>query len=443
MAGAVSRSVRLHQTLYWVNLVGGHIDSLWWVGVLSCGFPSTMLTASARRALARVSHARGRFYSAQPATSYAAAGVPVIDLGPISAGREPPQALVDEVATACADWGFFQVINHGVDAELRGRFDEQQRAFFALPESIKEPMRRSADNSRGWYNDELTKQRRDWKEGLDFGSTPPMDWTLADEDACNGTMDGFNRFPPAELLPAFRATMLEYYDALAELSARLTRVFSLGLGMPADHFEPVLRRGAHTSYLRLNYYPPCNEATLAERAVRAGEPTPLGISPHKDAGFLTVLQQDTGCHSLQVRDRGGRPDEWVTVVPEPDAFTINTGDMAQVWSNNRYHAPEHRVLTNPTTERYSAPFFYNPAYTAAVHPLPSLGTPEYDELLWGYFRAMRFAGDFADYGTEIQISDFAKGSSSWHVGNQRRFIEAADFNVSFDVDANRKLLTQS
>ena len=33
-------------------------------------------------------------------------------------------------------------------------------------------LRRTADNSRGWYDDELTKQRRDWKEGLDFGTTP-------------------------------------------------------------------------------------------------------------------------------------------------------------------------------------------------------------------------------------------------------------------------------
>ena len=108
--------------------------------------------------------------------------------------------------------------------------------------------------------------------------------------------------------------------------------------------------------------------------------------------------------------------------PEPDALTINTGDMAQIYSNNRYHAPEHRVLTNPLKPRYSAPFFYNPAYAAAVAPLPSLGAAQFDELVWGYFRAQRFAGDFADYGTEIQISDFAKGSGSWHVHNQARFL---------------------
>ena len=106
-------------------------------------------SAAARRSLVQARHARCRSYSAQPAATFAAAGVPVIDLGSISSGGEPPPSLVDEVAQACADWGFFQVVNHGVSAQLRARFEEQQRAFFALPDSIKEPMRRSADNSRG------------------------------------------------------------------------------------------------------------------------------------------------------------------------------------------------------------------------------------------------------------------------------------------------------
>ena len=367
--------------------------------------------------------------------SAAASAPPIIDLAPLQSlrvGEEPPSALVGEIASACQEWGFFQVVNHGVAEELCQRSLEQQKAFFSLPQDLKEPLRRSADNSRGWYNDELTKQRRDWKEGLDFGSTPPMDWALTDEDTRNATLDGYNRFPPAEVLPHFRATVLEYYEALTGVAMDLTRLFSLGLGMPAEHFEPVLRRGSHTSYLRMNYYPPYT----------GDDPSTLCISPHKDAGFLTVLQQDTGCHSLQVRDRN-RPGSWVTVAPVEGAFTINTGDMAQIWSNNRYHAPEHRVLTSPSKERHSAPFFFNPAYTAGVHPLPSLGAAQYDELQWGYFRAQRFAGDFADYGAEIQISDFAVGSGSWHVDNQRAFMRGVDFNRSFDVEEMRPLLSKS
>jgi hypothetical protein len=100
------------------------------------------------------------------------------------------------------------------------------------------------------------------------------------------------------------------------------------------------------------------------------------------------------------------------------------------------------VITSDSKPRISAPFFYNPAYAAAVKPLPSLGKPQYDELYWGYYRAMRFAGDFADYGTEIQISDFATDSHSWHVGNQQRFLREVDFGRSFDVEAMRPLLTR-
>ena len=101
------------------------------------------------------------------------------------------------------------------------------------------------------------------------------------------------------------------------------------------------------------------------------------------------------------------------------------------------------MLTSPTKARYSAPFFYNPAYQAAVAPLPSLGEPQFEELYWGYFRAMRFAGDFADYGTEIQIADFAAGSDSWHVQNQARFMRRVDFERSFDVQEMRPLLSRS
>ena len=117
----------------------------------------------------------------QPAAAANTVNVPTIDLDALQQlkpGEAPPAALVEEVASACAEWGFFQVINHGVDRELCMRAEEQQRQFFALPAASKEPIRRSAANARGWYNDELTKQRRDWKEGLDFGSTPSMDWAL-------------------------------------------------------------------------------------------------------------------------------------------------------------------------------------------------------------------------------------------------------------------------
>ena len=48
--------------------------------------------------------------------------------------------------------------------------------------------------------------------------------------------------------------------------------------------------------------------------------------------------------------------------------------MLQVLSNNYYKAAEHRVkkaTSNPKgkKDRYSAPFFFNPAYDSVIEPL--------------------------------------------------------------------------
>ena len=48
----------------------------------------------------------------------------------------------------------------------------------------------------------------------------------------------------------------------------------------------------------------------------------------------------------------------------------------QVWSNDRYPAPVHRVVVNADAERYSAPFFFNSSYQADIAPL--VGTSEID-----------------------------------------------------------------
>ena len=101
---------------------------------------------------------------------------------------------------------------------------------------------------------------------------------------------------------------------------------------------------------------------------------------------------------------------WHSVRPLAGALVINIGDMVQVWSNDRYRAPVHRVLAMESADRRSLPFFYNPAYRAVVAPLDNLvdagHPPHYAPIAWGEFRRKRADGDFANYGTEVQISDY-------------------------------------
>ena len=68
------------------------------------------------------------------------------------------------------------------------------------------------------------------------------------------------------------------------------------------------------------------------------------------------------------------------------------------------------MITSAEKARYSAPFFYNPSYETDYAPLPSTvdaAHPQrYRAINWGEFRALRAAGDYADYGEEVQISHY-------------------------------------
>lgn len=132
----------------------------------------------------------------------------------------------------------------------------------------------------------------------------------------------------------------------------------------------------------------------------------MAVHHHTDAGALTVLLQDNSVTSLQVKKNGS----WHFVPPREGTFVINIGDMVQVWSNDLYKAPLHRVQASASA-RYSAPFFYNPSYDCDVSPLtfdvPYFGdNANYKVVNWGEFRSKRFAGDFADIGEEVQIANY-------------------------------------
>lgn len=66
------------------------------------------------------------------------------------------------------------------------------------------------------------------------------------------------------------------------------------------------------------------------------------------------------------------------------------------------------MRSSSSAVRYSAPFFYNPAYDTQVQPIicDESVAPKYKPIRWGDYRAGRFAGDYADVGKEIQIEVF-------------------------------------
>eukprot|EP00959_Pyramimonas_sp_CCMP1952_P128392 2684651-Pyramimonas_sp.AAC.1 len=109
--------------------------------------------------------------------------VPVIDIGVLlkllrtdeggfDQGRLTPEEsfCLKTIGESCAKWGFFHVVGHGVSEDLIQAFLDNSTSFFGLPKEEKYRIKRTATNSRGYFDDELTKQKQDWKEAIDIGA---------------------------------------------------------------------------------------------------------------------------------------------------------------------------------------------------------------------------------------------------------------------------------
>lgn len=308
--------------------------------------------------------------------------IPIIDIARL---REP--ATLAQLDSACREWGFFQVVNHGIRQRTIDEILARARRFFAEPIEVKREISRSAENSWGFFDKELTKNTRDWKEIFDYGPT-----------------EGATRRPQwPRSMPQFRSAVLDYYAECEALAFRLLIAVANNLGVVSNcllaGFLP-----EHSSFLRLNYYPKC---PFPERPEGINTPRNghLALNHHTDAGAMTLLLQDDQ-PGLEVCRDGA----WHLVEPRRGALVVNVGDMVQVWSNDRYRAALHRVIANENAERFSVPFFLCPAYSADYAPLPTTidgkTPPQYRRINWGEFYDSRAKGDYADYGEEVQISHY-------------------------------------
>lgn len=343
---------------------------------------------------------------AEPASSPASA-IPVIDARDLGESSPDRARTLATLRDAAGRRGFFQLVGHGVPENERQDLFRAQAAFFDLPEAERMALSRCADNPRGYNPGEFTRNRRDAKEIFDFGHKPDPD--AADDAPVNRTPDGWNRFPDPRSLPEFAPAVWNWYRRCEALSSLLLRAFAESLSRPVAELED--RFGAeHTSFLRLNHYPPQPDPAPAD-APDLPESGRLGIHHHTDAGVLTLLVQE-GRAALQVRHAG----RWHLTEPLADAFVVNVGDMLQVITNDGFIAPEHRVLATPADgHRMSAAFFFNPAWDARIQPLAGVtadAPPAYRPFSWGEFRRLRADGDYADLGEEVQISRYRRDAAT-------------------------------
>ena len=300
------------------------------------------------------------------------ANVPVIDVAPFSAGGSGKHRVVEAIARACEDVGFFGIVGHGVDDALIGGIYREGRAFFALPREEKMEVGRPAPGVSRGYN-----SLSDQSLGNTLASGVPPD---LQESFAIGPLDPGNGphwtagYGPIHFHPnlwprrpaVFRAAVTAYWQTMEALAGRLARTFALALELPEDFFADKIDR--HVSTMRLNFYPAQPVAPLPGQ-IRAGA--------HSDYGGFTILRTEDAPGGLQVVRRGG---SWVDVPNIPNGFVVNIGDMLMRWTNDRWVSTVHRVVNPPEsvradTTRMSVAFFQVPNYDVEVRCLESCTGP--------------------------------------------------------------------
>ncbi|CAN6306297.1 unnamed protein product [Urochloa humidicola] len=271
--------------------------------------------------------------------------LPVVDM----ANLLDPELSASETAklgSACRDWGFFQLANHGVDEAVIQQMKDSTVQFFSLPLGSKNEVAVRPGGFQGFghhFNDPGT-DKLDWAECLLLETQPP------DRDM---------EFWPTNQ-PTFRDALDRYSEEMATLARRLLRFMAADLGVSAAALLGAFGGGKGQT-AGIHRYPPCRRPEKV-----------LGMAPHTDGfGLTLLLHADAGAPppGLQVR-RGGR---WFPVRPVPGALVVNVGDVLEVLSNGAYASAEHRVVPHAERPRTTVVVFQDASLDdGTVAPLPEL-----------------------------------------------------------------------
>ncbi|KAJ1266193.1 hypothetical protein BS78_08G132000 [Paspalum vaginatum] len=344
--------------------------------------------------------------------------IPIIDLAGFTSDEESHKRTLEAMTDACQDWGFFQVVNHGVDLDDVKRMKQVWREFFDLP----------MEQKKLYANSPVTYEGYGSRIGVDKAAI--LDWS--DYYFLNLLPTYLKNMEKWPKVPYNLRDVTEKYTShMMNLSNVLLKAISNSLQLDEQHLHMAFGGSDDMSAnIRVTYYPKCPQPELT-----------LGLSPHTDIGGLTLLLLDDTVVGTQVR----KENERVTLQPVPGAFIVNVGDQIQVdnaisidipasssleartqydielhsflsiviatiicrenllplvaneWyfrvvivSNGRYKSAEHRVLANSEKTRVNIAFFCNPGGDLPIAPANKLVSPMspalYDPITFNEYR---------------------------------------------------------
>ncbi|KZV35789.1 hypothetical protein F511_39596 [Dorcoceras hygrometricum] len=303
--------------------------------------------------------------------------IPVIDMHKLDG-----DSLVElrKLHDACREWGFFQegfhlknlitiasaitrsqqpqlsclssyrsqwkLINHGVSSQVVENMRLEIQKFFRLPIEEKKRFYQEGGDVEGYGQAFVVSedQKLDWADMLYIVTSPTY-------------LRKIHLLP--ELSHTFRDAIEAYSADLKTLAMKILYLLARVLKMKEEDMKILFEEG--TQAMRMNYYPPCPQPKLV-----------TGLCAHSDPIGLAILIQVNQVEGLHVCKDG----VWIPVVPLPDAFVVNIGDILEIVTNGAFRSVEHRAVVNTKQERLSVVTFLSPKMEGDLGPAPSLVTAE-------------------------------------------------------------------
>ncbi|KAK9270583.1 hypothetical protein L1049_026164 [Liquidambar formosana] len=147
--------------------------------------------------------------------------IPVIDFSKLN-GEERAKVMA-QIANGCEEWGFFQLVNHGISEELLERVKKVSSQCYKM------------EREEGFKNSRLVRKLNDLMENKSGDKLENVDWedvfTLLDDNEWQTQT------------PGFKETMVEYRSELKKLAVKVMEVMDENLGLPKGYIKKAFNGG--------------------------------------------------------------------------------------------------------------------------------------------------------------------------------------------------------
>ncbi|XP_072953020.1 1-aminocyclopropane-1-carboxylate oxidase-like [Typha angustifolia] len=254
---------------------------------------------------------------------------------------EEREAAMELLRDACENWGFFEILNHGISDEL---MDEVEKL-------TKEQYERCREKEFEAFARKALEEERSGGGG----AGESMDW---ESTFYLRHLPTSNMADLPHLNEGYRKVMREFASEMEKLAERLLDLLCENLGLEKGYLKKAFYGAKGPTFgTKVSNYPPCPNPDRIK-----------GLRAHTDAGGIILLFQDAEVSGLQLLKDG----EWVDVPPLRHSIVINIGDQLEVITNGKYKSVMHRVVAQPDRNRMSIASFYNPGADAVIFPAPAL-----------------------------------------------------------------------